>query len=581
MLRLGSNGGIWTALSGAAIKAGAAALCLCALSFASSPAAAETRALSLYNIHTKESATIVFKRNGRYDKAGLAKLNQFLRDWRRDKPTKMDPQLMDLLWEVYQASGATQPIHVVSGYRSPETNGMLRRRSSGVAKNSQHMKGRATDFFIPGVDLAKLRAIGLRMQAGGVGFYPTSGAPFVHMDTGSVRHWPRMSRQQLVNVFPDGRTLHVPSDGKPLPGYDQALADYKARKAKGNVALASLTSPAAAFPTAAAKPQPFWKRQQPEAEPKPVVGEPIAIAAVSADDEDEAVDVPTPEPRAVGVAVASYTTEPAPLPRLSPKRPAQAAVIALAETPVPPMPIVPKPVEIIPPARLASASLTTPDFDFDTSSPAVPAALAAAMAERDQSRRGASLPISPTAVVATVNVSRPLRAQAITTAVLRDSDQANARGEMPPLLAYAPSFDETFAAGEKPAAERPHLTDLGVPVPAANPMRLASAEPTPATRSVVRPSQYHMEAPELTHTALDTQGLRLWIGTESTRQRRYALLTMPDYTQVDGLSSKPDVAYATGFNRSAAALRTDRFSGPLVAQPRMIDLTTTAMIAVR
>ena len=70
---------------------------------------------------------------------------------------------------------------------------MLRRRSKGVAKNSQHMRGKAMDFFIPGVPLAKLRAIGLRMQVGGVGFYPTSGSPFVHMDTGSVRHWPRMT----------------------------------------------------------------------------------------------------------------------------------------------------------------------------------------------------------------------------------------------------------------------------------------------------------------------------------------------------------------------------------------------------
>ena len=86
---------------------------------------------------------------------------------------------------------------------------MLRRRSNGVAKNSLHMQGKAMDFFIPGVPLAKLRAIGLRMQIGGVGFYPTSGSPFVHMDTGSVRQWPRMTRQQLVAVFPNGKTHDV------------------------------------------------------------------------------------------------------------------------------------------------------------------------------------------------------------------------------------------------------------------------------------------------------------------------------------------------------------------------------------
>ena len=94
---------------------------------------------------------------------------------------------------------------------------MLRRRSRGVARFSQHMLGHAMDFYIPGVPLEQLREIGLRLQRGGVGFYPTSGSPFVHMDTGGVRMWPRMTRDQLVRVFPDGRTVHIPSDGKPLP----------------------------------------------------------------------------------------------------------------------------------------------------------------------------------------------------------------------------------------------------------------------------------------------------------------------------------------------------------------------------
>ncbi|KAB2857369.1 MAG: DUF882 domain-containing protein, partial [Bauldia sp.] len=201
-------------------------------------AAAEERALSLYNLHTKERATIVFKRDGVYDKVGLSKLNAFLRDWRKNKPTSMDPKLFDLLWEVYKQGGSSQPINVVCGYRSPETNAALRRRSKGVASKSQHVLGKAMDFYIPGVSLSKLRAIGLRMQAGGVGFYPSSGSPFVHMDTGSVRHWPRMTRSQLVAVFPQGKTIHVPSDGRPLPGYAEALAAYKARKG-APVAVAS------------------------------------------------------------------------------------------------------------------------------------------------------------------------------------------------------------------------------------------------------------------------------------------------------------------------------------------------------
>ncbi|TPK75430.1 DUF882 domain-containing protein [Mesorhizobium sp. B2-4-15] len=204
-------------------------------------AQAEVRSLKLYHLHTHEKAEIVYKRNGRYDPEGLRKINIILRDWRRNEPTKMDPRLLDLVWEAYRESGATDYIQVVCGYRSPSTNSMLRSRSKGVAEKSQHMLGKAMDFYIPGVPLKKLRNIGLKMQGGGVGYYPTSGSPFVHMDVGNVRHWPGISRQELVSLFPNGKTLHVPSDGRPLPGYEQALASYKARKGAGtpNVELAS------------------------------------------------------------------------------------------------------------------------------------------------------------------------------------------------------------------------------------------------------------------------------------------------------------------------------------------------------
>jgi uncharacterized protein YcbK (DUF882 family) len=191
--------------------------------------AANERALYLYYTHTKETARIVFKRNGQYDRAGLQTLNVFLRDWRRNEPANMDPRLFDLVWEVYQEVGGSQPINVVSAYRSPKTNAMLRESSSGVAENSQHMRGTAMDFFIPGVSLSKLRAVAMRKQVGGVGYYPTSGSPFVHLDVGSVRAWPRMTRAQLKDLFPDGRTMHLPTDGKPLSqeGYQVALAEWK------------------------------------------------------------------------------------------------------------------------------------------------------------------------------------------------------------------------------------------------------------------------------------------------------------------------------------------------------------------
>jgi uncharacterized protein YcbK (DUF882 family) len=191
----------------------------------------DTRTISMHHIHTDEAVTITYKRDGRYDEAALEKLNWFLRDWRRSEQTRMDPHLIDLVWEVQREVGTTGPVQVVCGYRSPQTNAMLRHRSSGVARFSQHMLGRAMDFYIPGVPLEQLRVIGLRLQRGGVGFYPESGSPFVHMDTGGVRMWPRMSREQLVRVFPDGRTVHIPTDGRPLPGYALALADIRKRGA--------------------------------------------------------------------------------------------------------------------------------------------------------------------------------------------------------------------------------------------------------------------------------------------------------------------------------------------------------------
>ncbi len=211
------------------IAAMAVSLVVPALVPSATDAASGTRTLKVYFVHTNEKAEITFKRNGRYDQKGLQQLNRFLRDWRRNEPTKMDPRLFDLIWEVYQKSGSRAYIHVVSAYRSPATNSMLRSRSKGVAKKSQHMLGKAMDFYLPDVKLKKLREIGMKFQVGGVGYYPTSGSPFVHMDVGSVRAWPRMSRQELVSLFPDGKTMHVPSDGKPLPGYQQAVADYKRR----------------------------------------------------------------------------------------------------------------------------------------------------------------------------------------------------------------------------------------------------------------------------------------------------------------------------------------------------------------
>jgi uncharacterized protein YcbK (DUF882 family) len=189
----------------------------------------ETRTLSFHHTHSGEDLTVTFKRDGRYDEEALKQLNHFLRDWRSQEQTVMDRHLFDILWEVYRDVDGKQPIQIISSYRSPATNAMLRRRSSGVARFSQHMLGHAMDMFIPGVPLEQIRFAGLRLQRGGVGFYPTSGSPFVHLDTGSIRHWPRMTHDQLARVFPDGRTVHVPTDGVPLKGYELARADIEKR----------------------------------------------------------------------------------------------------------------------------------------------------------------------------------------------------------------------------------------------------------------------------------------------------------------------------------------------------------------
>jgi len=224
-----------------------AALCVLTMSLpavAPVQAASGDRTIYLYYTHTKETGKFTFRKNGRYDKKVLAELNTFLRDWRRNEPAEMDPRLFDLIWEVYQEAGAKKPVHVVSAYRAPATNEMLRKRSSAVAKNSRHTMGMAMDFFIPGIKISRLREIAMRKQVGGVGYYPASGSPFVHLDTGNVRAWPRMTRNQLAKIFPDGKTLHIPADGKLLSdkGYKLAKAEWtKCRSVPCGRSLSSST----------------------------------------------------------------------------------------------------------------------------------------------------------------------------------------------------------------------------------------------------------------------------------------------------------------------------------------------------
>lgn len=190
----------------------------------------DTRTIYLYHAHTHESISATYLVNGQYDSNVLQQLNWFLRDWRRDEPTNMDPRLFDVVWEAYRSAGAgDQVVNVVSAYRSPETNAMLRARSRAVAKYSQHMLGKAMDTALPGMPMSQIREIGMRMQRGGVGYYPTAGTPFVHLDVGNVRHWPRMSYDELARLFPDGKTVHLPTNNQPLARYEEARAEIEAR----------------------------------------------------------------------------------------------------------------------------------------------------------------------------------------------------------------------------------------------------------------------------------------------------------------------------------------------------------------
>jgi uncharacterized protein YcbK (DUF882 family) len=164
----------------------ASAIGMPALAKAAQPAPAE-RTLRLYNTHTGESLRSVFWAEGQFIPDALKDINKLLRDHRNDKIAEMDPKLILLLNDVSDKFGDNQVLHIISGYRSPESNAKLAAASNSVAKHSMHMDGKAIDIRMPGKNLAQLHKAAMAMKAGGVGYYPDS--QFVHMDTGRVRYW--------------------------------------------------------------------------------------------------------------------------------------------------------------------------------------------------------------------------------------------------------------------------------------------------------------------------------------------------------------------------------------------------------
>ena len=145
------------------------------------------RTLKFYHTHTGESLQVTYFSGGDYVPSAIEEIRVFLADWRNHEQQDIDPRLMDALWKIQQLTGNDGTYEVISAYRSEETNQMLRARSNGVAKKSQHLLGKAVDVRLQGLDLEQLRETALELELGGVGFYPKSD--FVHVDTGRVRFW--------------------------------------------------------------------------------------------------------------------------------------------------------------------------------------------------------------------------------------------------------------------------------------------------------------------------------------------------------------------------------------------------------
>jgi uncharacterized protein YcbK (DUF882 family) len=175
--------------------AAAAALVPARAFAAAAPAAAHAslameRELSFFHTHTGERLSTAYCSGGSYIAPALKDINVLLRDFRVNQIKPIDPTLLDLLFQLNGELGTDQPFHVISGYRTPETNAMLQERGgahSGVATHSLHMDGKAIDIRVPGVKLEHLRDKAKSLKIGGVGFYP--GSNFVHVDTGRVRYW--------------------------------------------------------------------------------------------------------------------------------------------------------------------------------------------------------------------------------------------------------------------------------------------------------------------------------------------------------------------------------------------------------
>ena len=516
-------------------------------------AVGDTRTIKLHHVHTDEDLTITYKKNGKYDDEALKKINWIMRDWRKNQAITMDPHEIDLLWEVYQEVGATEAIAIVCGYRSPETNSMLRRRSKGVARFSQHTLGKAIDFYIPGVPLDHLRATAMKLQGGGVGYYPTSGSPFVHLDVGNVRAWPRMTREQLVKLFPNGRTAHVPADGTPLPGYQLALNDLERRH--GSTAPAS-------------------EQQQQQPKRKSLLAALFGVDkdAEEADDTAQVQDTPAPAPRSVATA------------KPAPAAPAPPRVQVAAANPVTPVPL-PLPA----PAR---ARIQVANADDNMTIRPLPV----------MEPLSAAVPLPPRRPVFQIAAA----AKPVTVASLGSNDIINSRGlwdnVTPPartaetngldvsaarrklaasMAAPAPSRETTAAIGPfgaRDAAPQNHIALAFADIDAVPRLAAVSAKPE-RSATVTTKGQTSIANKPIDTANSRPSAERLadpWMrGLMLTRSVQNSLVVTrigePDYANLTAFMRKPGSAVVMSFsNDPNPGLSTDQFTGSAVVFPPTI-----------
>lgn len=149
--------------------------------------AGDIRRIRMYSGRTGEKIDMIYWIEGDYIKEASKQINHFMRDWRNDQLKTIDLRTIDIMAAAHNLMDANEPYMMLSGYRSPQTNAMLRSRSKGVAKNSLHMKGQAADLRLNSRSVGQMARAAQSCRAGGVGRY--SGSNFVHMDCGVVRSW--------------------------------------------------------------------------------------------------------------------------------------------------------------------------------------------------------------------------------------------------------------------------------------------------------------------------------------------------------------------------------------------------------